>query len=317
MRLMATHLPFVSSRFLWFARSFVVPLSTFAHIDLEDSGSDIPQKVVPQVVKLRESQRDSSKTLSSADDVESDEEETGSDSSDGSDVDTDSSSVPTFKEGRSKRKTLRAKKPATSSSDVTSSSNSDSSSDEEDELPSVPKTKAKSTSTSDSSSSSDSDSDEDSKPPTTNKLKRKAASSSSSDSSSEGDTSGGSSSGSSSEDPNSAKKQSAVQAVARSSASSTSSSSQSEDELEETPALSATPDPEARATKKRRANEEGKPVIAATTAKTVAGDARGGKASRKPNAPFQRVNAHGVKYYDEKLKDNSFESRVCPVSLCY
>ncbi|KAF8478522.1 SRP40, C-terminal domain-containing protein, partial [Russula ochroleuca] len=34
-----------------------------------------------------------------------------------------------------------------------------------------------------------------------------------------------------------------------------------------------------------------------------------GKASRKPNAPFQRVNAHGVKYYDEKLKDNSFESR--------
>ncbi|KAI9507361.1 SRP40, C-terminal domain-containing protein, partial [Russula earlei] len=34
-----------------------------------------------------------------------------------------------------------------------------------------------------------------------------------------------------------------------------------------------------------------------------------GKTSRKPNAPFQRVSAHSVKYHDEKLKDNSFESR--------
>ena len=306
---MTAHLPFVSSRFLWFVRSFVVPLSTFAHIDLEDSSSDTPQRVVPQVVKLRESQRDSSKTLSSADDVESDEEsadETGSDSSDESDVDKDSGSVPTFKEVRGKREII-----ATSSSDDTSSSDSDSSSDEEDELPSVPKHKARSTSSSDSSPSSDSDSDEDSKPLTTNKLKRKVASSS--DSSSEPASS---SSDSSSENVDPLKIQLTIKAIARSSASSTSSSSsRPEDELEETPAMSVAPDPEARAMKKRRANEEGTAVIAATTAKTV-GDARGGKASRKPNTPFQRVNAHAVKYYDEKLKDNSFESRVCPVSLC-
>ena len=307
---MTAHLPFVSSRFLWFVRSFVVPLSTFAHIDLEDSSSDTPKRVVPQVVKLRESQRDSSKTLSSADDVESDEEsadETGSDSSDESDVDKDSGSVPTFKEVRGKREII-----ATSSSDDTSSSDSDSSTDEEDELPSVPKHKARSTSSSDSSSSSDSDSDEDSKPLTTNKLKRKVASSS--DSSSEPASS---SSDSSSENVDPLKIQLTIKAIARSSASSTSSSSsRPEDELEETPAMSVTHDPEARAMKKRRANEEGTAVIAATTAKTVGDAARGGKASRKSNTPFQRVNAHAVKYYDEKLKDNSFESRVCPVSLC-
>jgi hypothetical protein len=75
------------------------------------------------------------------------------------------------------------------------------------------------------------------------------------------------------------------------------------------------PDPEARATKKRRANEEGAAVTATTTAKTLAGDARGGKASRKPNAPFQRVKAEAVDYHDEKLKDNSFESQVCLVYL--
>jgi hypothetical protein len=76
------------------------------------------------------------------------------------------------------------------------------------------------------------------------------------------------------------------------------------------------PDPEARAMKKRRANEEGKAVIVATTATvtTLVGKTRGGKASRKPNAPFQRVKVEAVKIDDEKLKDNSFESRVCPLS---
>ncbi len=77
------------------------------------------------------------------------------------------------------------------------------------------------------------------------------------------------------------------------------------------------PDPEVRVTKKRRTNEEGKAVVVATTTTTVTtlvGNARGGKASRKLNAPFQRVKVDAVKYYDEKLKDNSFESRVRPVS---
>ncbi|KAI0283065.1 SRP40, C-terminal domain-containing protein [Russula aff. rugulosa BPL654] len=47
------------------------------------------------------------------------------------------------------------------------------------------------------------------------------------------------------------------------------------------------------------------------------GKTRGGKASRKPNAPFQRVKVEAVKIDDEKLKDNSFESRVCPLSHDY
>jgi len=50
-------------------------------------------------------------------------------------------------------------------------------------------------------------------------------------------------------------------------------------------------------------------MVTATTAKTPGGRAQGDKASRKPNTPFQRVNANSAKYYDEKLKDNSFESR--------
>jgi len=78
--------------------------------------------------------------------------------------------------------------------------------------------------------------------------------------------------------------------------------------------VSASPDPDPRATKKRRANKEGTAVVTATATKTPGGNARGDKASRKPNAPFQRVNANAVKYHDEKLKDNTFESRVCHVS---
>jgi hypothetical protein len=72
------------------------------------------------------------------------------------------------------------------------------------------------------------------------------------------------------------------------------------------------PYPQAPAAKKRRANEEGTAITVAVTVKTLASDARGGKASRTPNAPFQRVKAHAVSYYDERLKDNSFESRVSP-----
>ena len=67
--------------------------------------------------------------------------------------------------------------------------------------------------------------------------------------------------------------------------------------------------------KKRRADEEGKAVVVATTTTVTAlGDARGVKAPRKLNAPFQRVKVDAVKFDDEKLKDNSFESRVCPFS---
>jgi len=76
------------------------------------------------------------------------------------------------------------------------------------------------------------------------------------------------------------------------------------------------PDPEARAMKKRRADEEGKAIVVATTTTvtTLVGNTRGGKASRKPNTPFQRVKVEAVEYDDERLKDNSFESRVCPLS---
>lgn len=255
------------------------------YLDSDDSGddSDTPQKAVTRVTNLKDYQRDSSKTLSSADDADSNEptSENDSDSSDDSDVDMDSSSVPGAK-ARSKRKTVQVKKPDTSSSDATSSSTSDSDSNEDVQLPSTSKQKAKSNSSSESSSSSDSDSDEDTEVPTTKKSEREA--SSSSDSGSKSDTSGNTSSGSSS-----------------------SSSSSSEDELAETP------DPDARATKKLRANEEGTAVITAT-AKIPADSARTSKASRKPNVPFQRVNVQAVKYHDEALKDNSFESRVCPVS---
>jgi len=231
----------------------------------------------------------------------------------------DSSTVPTATEG-SKRKALQVKKPATSSSGSTSSSSSDSSSSEDDQVARIPKRKARPSSSSNSSSSSDSsdsDSDEDGEPPTTKKSMRKAASSSSdsaSNSSAESDTSESSSSESGSEDVNVSKKRAAIQAT-RNLASSSSSSSQSEDELAETPVTSVKPDPDARATKKLRANEEGAAIITeSVTAKIQAGNGRGGKASRKPNTPFQRVNIQAVNYYDDKLKDNTFESRVCPFS---
>jgi hypothetical protein len=104
-RLMATHLPFLSIADSSGAPDpcHVAPWTTFTHINSDDSsddGDDSSQEAVSQVAKLLESQRDSSKTLSSADDVESDEEstdETGSDSSDESNVDTDSNPVPTSK----------------------------------------------------------------------------------------------------------------------------------------------------------------------------------------------------------------------------
>ena len=67
--------------------------------------------------------------------------------------------------------------------------------------------------------------------------------------------------------------------------------------------------------KKRRANEEGEAVVVATTTTvtTLVGNTHGGKALRKSNVPFQRVKVEAVKLCDE-LKDNSFESRVCPFS---
>jgi hypothetical protein len=111
------------------------------------------------------------------------------------------------------------------------------------------------------------------------------------------------------------KKQSTTKAAAQSSPSTSgSSSSESEDELEETPVSSATPDPDGRVTKKRRANEEGAAIVTATIATTLARNARGGKVPRKTNAPFQRVKAETAKNHDEGLRDNTFESRVCPVS---
>ncbi|KAH9066479.1 SRP40, C-terminal domain-containing protein [Lactarius vividus] len=33
--------------------------------------------------------------------------------------------------------------------------------------------------------------------------------------------------------------------------------------------------------------------------------------------PFQRVKAEAVKFHDERLKDNTFESRVRPISYLY
>ena len=271
---------------------------TFTYPDSDDSSDDsggTPKKAVTRAAtNLKDYQRDSSKTLSSADDADSIEQltnENDSDSGDDSDADMDSSSVPDAK-ARSKRNTTQVKKPDTSSSDATSSSSSDSDSNEDVQLPSRSKRKAKSNSSSDSSSSSDSDSDKDTEVPTAKKSKRNEPSSSSSDSGPESETSGSSSS---------------------SSGSSSSSSESAEDELAETPVPSVIPDPDARATKKLRANEEGTAVITAT-AKIQAGNVRASKASRKFNVPFQRVNVQAVKYHDEKLKDNSFESRVCPVS---
>jgi hypothetical protein len=110
------------------------------------------------------------------------------------------------------------------------------------------------------------------------------------------------------------KKQSVTKTVAQSLPTSGSSSSESEDELEETPILSATPDPVARVTKKRRANEEGVAIATATTATVLASNTQGGKAVRKPNVPFQRVKTDMAKNHGESLRDNSFGSRVRPVS---
>lgn len=76
-------------------------------------------------------------------------------------------------------------------------------------------------------------------------------------------------------------------------------------------------------TKKRRTDEEGASVTTAvhinvenTTVKfngaqngtsKSSGD---GKKPRKQNTPFQRIKAEQVTFQDERLKDNSFESRV-------
>jgi len=70
------------------------------------------RKAAQRVVILQDSQRDSSKTLSSEDITDSDEESTEEEDSDSnidSDVDMDSSSAPTPTEG-SKRKALQVKK---------------------------------------------------------------------------------------------------------------------------------------------------------------------------------------------------------------
>ncbi|KAI0317576.1 SRP40, C-terminal domain-containing protein, partial [Amylostereum chailletii] len=39
------------------------------------------------------------------------------------------------------------------------------------------------------------------------------------------------------------------------------------------------------------------------------GKQKGGKLPRKTNTPFQRIKADKVVFVDEKLKDNTFESR--------
>ncbi|KAH9981146.1 SRP40, C-terminal domain-containing protein [Lactifluus volemus] len=280
----------------------------------DDDSDDTVKKVTPQVENAKELRRDSSKTLSSLDDV-GDEPSDESDS----DIDSVSDSVSDSDDGKNKKQTVSHKKLSTSSSDITSSSSSDSS-NEDDELEKkthVPIRTAKPSFGPDSSSSSDSDSDSDSdegsEPLKVNQMKRKAISSNSdstSDSGSESDSSESSSPSSRQERMKILKKPSAVQAVAGSSSTSGSSDSEPEDELEDTPALSATPDPDSRVTKKRRTNEEGSATVTATTVTVSANKVRGGKASRKSNTPFQRVKVEMTEYHDENLRDNTFESRA-------
>jgi SRP40, C-terminal domain len=280
----------------------------FAYFELADcsDSDDTAKKGKPQVKNATELQRDSSKTLSSLDDV----------GQSASDIDSDSDSISDSEDGKNKKQTVSYKKLPTSSSDITSSSSSDSS-DEDDELEkktNIPMRTTKPSFGPDSSSSSDSDSDSVSEPPKVNQMKRNAVSSNSDSTSDSGSESDSSESSSSSSHQKMLKKPSAVQAVTGSSSTSESSDSESEDEIEETPALSATPDPDPRVAKKRRTNEEGSAIVTATTVTVLANKARGGKDARKPNTPFQRVKVEMTEYHDEKPRDNTFEARVRPIS---
>jgi len=40
------------------------------------------------------------------------------------------------------------------------------------------------------------------------------------------------------------------------------------------------------------------------------------KPGRKSNLPFERIKTDKVVYADDRLKDNTFESRVCPTLFC-
>ncbi len=89
---------------------------------------------------------------------------------------------------------------------------------------------------------------------------------------------------------------------------------------------------EVKVTKKRKTSESGAAVVTATT--TIPDDieeaddmtygtawnGKGKKQPRKSNAPFQRIKAKEVDFADERLKDNSFESKVyciCQITAPY
>ncbi|KAI0664736.1 SRP40, C-terminal domain-containing protein [Cubamyces menziesii] len=192
---------------------------------------------------------------------------------------------------------------------------------------------------SDDSSSSDDDSDGDDEKKSkskgteaekteTKKPKVKKTQESSSDSSS----SDSSSSDSSSEDSDS----SSSSESSDSDSDSEESDSDSDDEKEkksETKAKAEAGKDEVKVTKKRRTDEDGASVPTAVTHNAREsetpnksqsatpkpdgkhnGNEKNGKKPRKSNTPFQRVKLEQVKFADERLKDNRFESRGASAS---
>ncbi|KZT69762.1 hypothetical protein DAEQUDRAFT_709480 [Daedalea quercina L-15889] len=57
-----------------------------------------------------------------------------------------------------------------------------------------------------------------------------------------------------------------------------------------------------------RSSEGPQPGISVTASTSVNGNGKKGK-PRKSNTPFQRIKADDIKFVDERLKDNTFESR--------
>ncbi|KAI0053883.1 hypothetical protein FA95DRAFT_1568234 [Auriscalpium vulgare] len=238
--------------------------------------------------------RDSSKTLSSADE-----------DSDDSSSDDSSSSSEDATVLKKKKNVVASKKAATSSS--SSSSSDDSSSNESKPAPkpaSMPKKKpavaAKEESSSEDSSSEDSsseDSSSDEEDELETAVVKKAAASSSSSSPSE-DSSDEDELEEDTSKPASKPTPSVDKAKASTSL-----------DLEETKAV-----------KKRRTGENGSSVVTATAtpeplrateSQGSAFQSKGGKGKppRKSNTPFQRVKAEQTQIDHDELKDNSFESR--------
>ncbi|KAI0256854.1 SRP40, C-terminal domain-containing protein, partial [Lactifluus subvellereus] len=102
-----------------------------------------------------------------------------------------------------------------------------------------------------------------------------------------------------------------------SSSSSSDSDSDEDDELEKTKILkrktkpSPSPDSSSSLDSDSDSDKGSKPPTAANKPKRKAVSS---SIPRKPNVPFQRVKADTAKNHDERLRDNAFESRVCPAS---